>query len=62
MFKLNRSAANQTGFGIIAGLIGIAIAVTIFGFEHKLLSLIIVGVYAGFRFYVYPKAWRKSHK
>ena len=62
--KLNKGEANQTGFGIIAGLIGIALPLMIFGTDHKFYSLMLVIVFAvlGYFGYGYVKKRKKAKK
>jgi|GEM_PF-3094746 len=62
--KLNRNQATQTGFGIIAGLIGFALCLIIFGTNHKLYSLILITIFAGIGFFGhgYVKEIKKSRK
>ncbi len=51
--KLNKHEANQTGFALIAGIIGIILALTIFGKDNKLYSLILIGLFSGIGFFGY---------
>ena len=51
--KLNKSEANQTGFAIVAGIVGIILALTIFGKDNKFYSLILVGLFSGIGFFGY---------
>jgi len=51
--KLKKDEANQAGVGIIAGIIGIVMAMMFFGTDHKLYSLILVGIFVGVGFFGY---------
>ena len=51
--KLNKREANQTGFAVVAGIVGIILALIIFGKDNKLYSLILVGLFSGLGFFGY---------
>jgi hypothetical protein len=53
--KLNKSEASQTFCAILFGVIGIIVAIAIFGTERKISSLVTIGVFTicGFVGYKY---------
>ena len=62
--KLDKHEANQIGFGIIAGLIGIVLALILFGRDHEIYSLILIGLFScvGFFGYGFLKKNKKAKK
>jgi uncharacterized membrane protein len=60
--KLNKREANQTGFGIIAGVVGMVAAFTVFGTSHKLYSIILVGLFAVIGFLGYGYFQKRKRK
>jgi prolipoprotein diacylglyceryltransferase len=62
--KVNRDKANQAGFGIIGGFIGVVLSLIIFGADHKSYSLILAGAFAGLGLfgYAYLRRIKKSKK
>lgn len=51
--KLKRREENQAGFSILSGIVGILIAILIFGSDKKLYNVILSCIFAGFGLYIW---------